>query len=115
MSAEATRVMNRQRGWLDSDTRLSVTAFARRYTQEAVETIVGVMQDPEASHRDRLTAAQVILDRAWGKPLASVDVKVNDARDIPSLTRDVLLALAAGQVTDVEIEMPVSETVDATG
>jgi len=37
--------------------------------------------------------------------LQAVDVKMDAGKDIPSLTRDVLLALAAGQVTDVEVDV----------
>lgn len=108
----------RNRGLLPGmEERMSLSQLARRHTVAAVETVLGVMNNEEASDRDRISAANIILDRAWGKPLQAVDVKVESARDIPSLTRDVLLALAAGQVTDLEIELPaltVEETVDAT-
>jgi len=47
------------------ETRLSLAQLARRHTEEAVQTVINVMGDPEAAHRDRLTAAQIVLDRAW--------------------------------------------------
>jgi hypothetical protein len=36
---------------------------------DAVETLVAIMQNPEARDRDRITAATILLERGLGKPM----------------------------------------------
>ena len=44
-----------------------VQSLARRYTDEALKTLVEIMEDKDASVSSRVSAAQTILDRGWGK------------------------------------------------
>ncbi len=44
-----------------------VQSLARHFTEDALKTLVGIMNDPEASVSSRVSAAQTILDRGWGK------------------------------------------------
>lgn len=46
-------------------------SLARDHTERAVETIAEIMNDPFAENKDRLKAADSILDRGHGKPLAA--------------------------------------------
>ena len=46
-------------------------ALARDHTERAVETITSIMDDCFAEDRDRLAAANAILDRGHGKPLVA--------------------------------------------
>jgi hypothetical protein len=46
---------------------------ARRYTVEAIETILDVMRNPEASDAVRVQAANSMLDRGWGRPPVEVE------------------------------------------
>lgn len=46
-------------------------SLAREHTEDAVTTIAMVMNDPFAENRDRLRAAEAILDRGHGKPLTA--------------------------------------------
>lgn len=48
-----------------------VAELARSYTQEAIETLVGLMRSSN-DERVRGTAAQALLDRGWGKPKVEV-------------------------------------------
>ena len=41
--------------------------LAREYTRQALDTIVAVMNDATAKPGIRLKAADILLDRAWGK------------------------------------------------
>ncbi|MBM0207636.1 hypothetical protein JNW90_35155 [Micromonospora sp. STR1s_5] len=41
--------------------------LARGYSSEAIETLAAIMKDGEQSGAARVSAASVILDRAWGK------------------------------------------------
>ena len=52
----------------------ALSDLANRYTMDAVHTMVAIMNDTEAKHADRLTAARMILDRAVGTPVQAVEV-----------------------------------------
>ena len=46
--------------------------LARRHTDLAIRTAVEVMSSELAEDRDRLRAAELLLDRGHGKPIAAV-------------------------------------------
>lgn len=72
--------------------KVPVWARARAYTDEALMVVVGVMRDRDAPPTVRLSAANVILDRGWGKaPMivtatSETSVKV-DVSSIPADAR----------------------------
>jgi Family of unknown function (DUF5681) len=45
-----------------------VKQAAREHTEAAIEALVGVMNNEEATAAARVAAANAILDRGWGKP-----------------------------------------------
>jgi hypothetical protein len=69
----------------------NVRDLAREHTKEAIKTLVRVMRDSK-SDQARAGAACQILDRGWGKPAQTQDLKVNDKRDVREWTKDELLA-----------------------
>ena len=46
-----------------------VRAAAREYGQDALDVLVEIMKDPKATKQARINAAQVVLDRGFGRPL----------------------------------------------
>ena len=70
------------------------SALAREHTERAIETIANVMDDWTAEDRDRIAAANALLDRAHGKP-------VNAVIQVP-LNRQIAQQLAG--MTDAELE-----------
>lgn len=72
-----------------------IRSLARSYTESAIKTLAGIMQQPEAPHAARVSAATALLDRGWGKPQQSVDMTVRKAiaRD---LADDELASIALG-------------------
>lgn len=68
-------------------------AMARELASKALDTIAQVMDDPLAEHRDRLRAAEQILDRGHGKPLSATI-------QLPTSRR---AALAMAQLSDEEL------------
>jgi hypothetical protein len=53
-----------------------IRSLARSHTRTAVNVLVGIMQSDEATPAARVSAANAILDRGWGKatqPLESGD------------------------------------------
>ena len=45
-----------------------VRELARTHTGEAVETLVSIMKNPKAAPAARVSAANALLDRGYGKP-----------------------------------------------
>jgi len=83
---------------------VSLARLARTFTEEAIKTVAEVMRDPEASHRDRIAAADLLLNRGWGRAPQAIDVNVTQhGQELSTLTRDVLLQLAAGQRPDLPV------------
>jgi hypothetical protein len=73
-------------------------------TQNALDTLVDVMGSGKGS--ERVKAAEVILDRAWGKPIQSVDASVTDNTrriDTSKLTEAQRSALAEVAILSMNI------------
>jgi hypothetical protein len=51
-------------------------SLARLHTERAVQVIAGVM-DSGASEAARLTAADILLSRGWGRPSQPTEAKVD--------------------------------------
>jgi len=51
-----------------------VKKLARSYTSKAIETLASIMEDAEATPAARVSAADSILNRGWGKPVQQVEV-----------------------------------------
>lgn len=48
-------------------TPTEIKSLARSHTEAALNTLVGVMNQPEAPAAARVAAANSLLDRGWGK------------------------------------------------
>jgi hypothetical protein len=70
-----------------------VRDLAREHTDEAIETLLGVMHDNDAPPAARVTAAVAILDRAWGRPAQMVLSARLGARSAHEYSEDELLAI----------------------
>lgn len=71
-------------------------SLAREHTEQAINTLAEVMADPLAENRERLTAANSLLDRGHGKPNQAI-IAVPGNRQIAALlagkTDDELMAI----------------------
>lgn len=56
-----------------------VTGIIAGHAIDAVNTIADVMNDPEATRRERITAAQILLEQAQGKPVQK-NINLNENR-----------------------------------
>lgn len=45
-----------------------IRSLARSHTEAAINCLVGVMNRPDANDAARVSAANSLLDRGWGKP-----------------------------------------------
>lgn len=59
-----------------------VKQMFREATPRACEVLCQIINDEGARDSDRIKAAEVIMDRAWGKAVQAVDV---DAKNIPQV------------------------------
>lgn len=50
-----------------------VRDLARTYTEEAIRTLAEIMGNGDMKEAARVSAAQALLDRGWGKPAQPVD------------------------------------------
>ena len=51
-----------------------VRELAKQHTPEAIETLVEIMKDTDATKAARVAAANALLDRGWGKPEQQVNI-----------------------------------------
>lgn len=72
---------------------MSIREAAKEYTDKALNTLVEVMQDVTAPAAARVSAANGVLDRAHGKPSASVDVTSSDGSMSPPSLADFYASL----------------------
>lgn len=49
-----------------------IRSLARAHTETAIRVLAGIMNEPEAPHAARVSAANSILDRGWGKPVQAI-------------------------------------------
>jgi hypothetical protein len=71
-----------------------VAAAARERTMEAIETLTEIMRDAKATASARVSAADILLERGWGKAPQTIELRRDD--DFRNLTDDELTAIAAG-------------------
>jgi hypothetical protein len=84
--------------------------MARGLTKEAIGCFASVMRDLTAPPSARVRAAEVILDRAWGRPETSANIRIsNDARDLS--TAEILNLLAGLGIAAAEPGADGSEAV----
>ena len=77
---------------------IEVIELARIESVACIETLVQIRDDPKVPPIVRLRAAEVLLDRAWGKASAHVtlDDPREDARVSTEELRDMILGSVAG-------------------
>jgi hypothetical protein len=75
----------------------TLASLARDYTEESVNVLVSVVNGSMADVKpsDRIRAAEVLLDRGWGKAKETVALELT-AANVGGLTRAQLRAIAAG-------------------
>lgn len=76
----------------------TLAELARDHTETAIETLISVMTNVEQPAAARVTAANSILDRGWGKapqPIVGDDEADPIKLDVTGLTNEQLAALEA--------------------
>ena len=79
---------------------LEIRSLARAHTKTALRVLAGIMKEPEAPAAARVTAAQVLLDRGWGKPTQLIG---GDA-DNPIVYEEIRRVLVGSDLRDQDSE-----------
>jgi len=66
-----------QRTFNDRWANINIKDLARQHTEAAIETLVEIMTDGDAQASARLTAANSLLDRGWGKAGQHTEISVD--------------------------------------
>ena len=82
-----------------SKAKLDIAERARTHGEAALRTLAEIMQDTDAPHNARVSAANALLDRGYGRPLQGVDHTSSDGTmRLPSVIQ--LLPVANEQAGD---------------
>ena len=76
-------------------TPTEIKSLARVHSESALKTLAGIMNEPSAPHSARVSAANSLLDRGWGKAESKSEVTVRKVT-AKELADDELAAIALG-------------------
>lgn len=83
---------------------LDVSELAKSMTHEAVWALTRIMRSTKAANKDKVAAANALLDRGWGKPHKQVKVSGNvDHNHVSEMTNEELQKLIAPAVNKEDI------------
>lgn len=73
----------------------NIDDVARDYDEEAIEVFADIMRDPLAEHRDRLRAAENLVDRGHGKSITPLEVRSTGRKrdQLAAMSEDDLYAV----------------------
>lgn len=63
----------------------SLTDVAREHTLKAVNCLVAMVEDDEAPHSAKVSAATALLDRGWGRPRQDLGVEMKSDESVAAL------------------------------
>lgn len=82
-----------------------IRELAARHTEAAIAALAKALDDPKTA----VPAAVALLDRGWGKPQQSVDIKT-DAADQQVAAPDIMALIARRRNFNLSATMPDSPT-----
>jgi hypothetical protein len=63
-------------------TMTEIRSLARSHTRTALNVLVGIMRSKDATAAARVSAANAVLDRGWGKATQSIDTGEDGALEL---------------------------------
>jgi hypothetical protein len=70
--------------------RAKLESMARSWSPSALKTLAGVMTCPTAKDCDRIRAAEILLNRAWGKPVDRREVEGEGGRKLTKIVHEIV-------------------------
>ena len=80
-------------------------SLARSYTRTALKVLAGVAMSPKATDSARVSAAEGLLSRGWGKPSQAVEMTVEDRREREDVMTWLLGAFAKPTKPTAQLEL----------
>lgn len=74
---------------------IEIRSLARTHTESALKTLAGIMNQPDAPPAARVSAAQALLDRGWGKAHQTAEI-THIRQKAEDLTDNELAGVIAG-------------------
>ena len=102
--SEVALVREAARRTLKQRTMTEIKSFARTHTVHAVNTLVKIMLDKNAPAHARVSAANAILDRGWGKPLQPIANEDGKPLEFIHRIERVIVHPGDGQTFDAHVE-----------
>ena len=86
-----------------------VKELARKHTGKAIETLVSIMANPKAAPAARVSAANALLDRGYGRPAQHItgDIATSYVARLPSPAPDAATWLKAIDAPDATLVQPI--------
>lgn len=88
-----------------------ISDLSKEWTPLALATVVRVMRNPYGADRDKLKAAEILLDRAYGKPKQAVAVELPISgmplEQLISMVPDAIATLRAAANQAIEAREPI--------
>ncbi|MFT4120433.1 hypothetical protein [Bradyrhizobium sp.] len=81
-------------------TLTEIRSLARSHTQTAIRVLVGVMRSDEATPAARVSAANAILDRGWGKAAQPIENGDDMALELIHRIERIIVHPASASGTD---------------
>lgn len=75
-----------------SEAKRTIAEMAKEHGQLALQTLVDVASDAKAPHAAKVSAANALLDRGYGKPPQAVDHSSSDGTMTPPPQRIEIVA-----------------------
>lgn len=92
-----------------------VQTLAKQQTELAVNTLVEIMTNEKTNGSARVQAAVALLDRGWGRPKQSVDIKVDHDASGLAAALDALRERETKAIADqrpvIDVDAEIVETV----
>jgi hypothetical protein len=90
-----------------------VVRLARKHTERAISLLVKVIEDDAAPVAARVTAAQAVLDRGWGKPRQEVEGRHSIQVNLGQQHLEAIRALSQAVGKTRPLERPQPTVIDA--
>lgn len=73
-------------------TPTQIKSLARAHTERAIQALAGIMDNPNSPPAARVSAAEALLSRGWGKPAQAITGGDDDDEPIKMVSRIELVA-----------------------
>ena len=81
----------------DSPVKLALAEMAKQHAPDALQTLVQICSDSQAPHAARVSAANAILDRGYGKPPQALEHSGPDGGPMPVTRIEIVSADGDGK------------------